>query len=73
MRAVTPEEVSHIVKEYDADQRSFMELIVSLQWYMRGGLTREEAWATTPKERELYSELIADRIKLVEKTKLPLL
>jgi hypothetical protein len=36
-------------------------------------LSRSEAWALSPKEREEIVEYIGERMKLVEKTKLPLI
>jgi hypothetical protein len=42
-------------------------------WYMRGSLTREEAWTLSATERKEIMKLVDERIKLVEKTGLPLL
>jgi hypothetical protein len=42
-------------------------------WYMRGSLTREEAWTLSVEERKEIMKLVDERIKLVEKTGLPLL
>jgi hypothetical protein len=52
------------------------ELITSIQdlaWHQRGGLTREEAWTLSYKERELLIKSIEKRLENVEKTGLPVL
>jgi hypothetical protein len=40
---------------------------------MRGGVTREEGWTLSPEERKDIMGMIEDRIKVVEKTGLPIL
>jgi hypothetical protein len=40
---------------------------------MRGGVTREEGWALSSEERRDMMQMIEDRIKVVEKTGLPIL
>lgn len=47
--------------------------IVEIMWYMRGSLSRNEAWSLSPTEREEIIEYITERMKVVEKTKLPLI
>lgn len=40
---------------------------------MRGGITYQEAWSLSAEERRDIMRLIDERIKVVEKTGLPLL
>lgn len=47
--------------------------MASLMWHMRGSLTREEAWTLSSDERKDIMAFIEERIKVVEKTGLPLL
>ncbi len=42
-------------------------------WYMRGSLSRDDAWKLSLDERKAMYAFIDERIKLVEKTKLPIL
>lgn len=50
-----------------------MEQIHSIMWNMRGSLSRDEAWSLSPDERKSILRQIEERVKLVEKTNLPLL
>jgi hypothetical protein len=40
---------------------------------MRGGISREEAWNLSPLERTDIFKFIEERLKIVEKTKMPLI
>lgn len=47
--------------------------IVHMMWYMRGSLSREEAWTLSHSEREDIMELVAERMEIVAKTKMALI
>ena len=40
-------------------------------WFMRGGLTLDDAFALSFEERELISELIKDNLETTKKTQMP--
>lgn len=69
----TGEQLEKFIKGFDAEQKMLRKEIVEICWYMRGSIARTEAWALSPKEREEIVEYIGERMKLVEKTKLPLI
>lgn len=69
----TDEEVQGLISGYEAGQKHMREHITSIVWHMRGGYTREEAWRLSPTERKDIMSFIEERIKLVEKTGLPLI
>lgn len=73
LRARTHEDVQGLLADYELEQRELRDHIVSIIWHMRGGLSRDEAWALSPVEREDIMRFIQERMKIVEKTKLPLL
>jgi hypothetical protein len=55
------------------EQLELEDLVISVMWHMRGSLSREEAWTLSPQERIRYLKFIQERLKIVEKTKLPLI
>jgi hypothetical protein len=59
--------------EHKEAQHALRSQITSIMWHMRGSVTREDAWTLSPIERKDMLHLIEEHIKLVEKTKLPLL
>lgn len=62
-----------ILAEYRDSQRGLRDEIVDIMWYMRGGVTREEAWTLSPIERRDIQRMVEKRMETVEKTGLPLL
>ncbi len=68
----TVEEVQQVVGSLKKEAYDLRMHISSLMWHMRGGLSREEAWTLCPMERQDLQKLIEERVKLIEKTKLPL-
>lgn len=58
---------------FDKESKMLRKEIVEIMWYMRGSLSRNEAWSLSPTEREEIIEYITERMKVVEKTKLPLI
>lgn len=69
----TFEDVQGLIAEYTAAQNELIAHITQIMWHMRGGVTRDEAWALSPDERRAIMRLIDERVKLVEKTGLPIL
>ena len=59
--------------DYRSEAGQLRQHIASILWHMRGGVTREEAWRLSPDERRDIMKLIEERVKIVEKTGLPLL
>lgn len=42
-----------------------------LCWYMRGGLTYQEAATLSPRERELIGKIVKDNLETTKKSGLP--
>jgi hypothetical protein len=59
--------------EMTGEQREIERSILNIMWHMRGSLSREEAWTLSPREQNEIRKYIAERLKIVEKTNLPLL
>lgn len=45
-----------------------MDGITQILFYMRGGYSRDELWASSPKEREKALKLISENIDRTHKT-----
>ena len=54
------------------EQGQLRHHIAQIAWHMRS-YSREEVWTLSPFERRDIMKLIEDRVKIVEKTGLPLL
>ncbi len=55
----------------DEEVKGLKKEILTLCWYMRGGITYEEAMYLSFNERKLIHELIEDNLETTKKTKMP--
>ena len=65
------ESIAEMLNEFEKDSKALKTTLLKMCWYMRGGMSLEEAWTLGPQDRELVSELIKDNLKTTEETKLP--
>ena len=56
-----------MAKERTAIQKQITEIC----WYMRGGVTYDEANAMSPQEREIIGNLVKDNLETTKKTGQP--
>jgi len=55
----------------DAECDSIRQEALKMSWYMRGGLTYDQAMALGTKERNMVSTLIKDNLETTKKSGLP--
>lgn len=69
----SPEEIQIILNRMKKDTRAMEKEIYNICWYMRGGVTREEAWHLSYSERQTISSIIKRNVEATEKSGLALL
>ena len=55
----------------DSEGKSIKHELFKICWYMRGGVTYQEALALSPSEREIISRIIKDNLDVAKKTGQP--
>jgi hypothetical protein len=60
-----------IVEKYEGEVKSIKASILKMCWYMRGGITYEEAMAMSVNERNLINSIIEGNIETTKKSGLP--
>lgn len=55
----------------DSETQGIRQELLKMCWYMRGGLTYEEAVQLGAQERQLISKLIADNLETTKNTGMP--
>ena len=60
-----------MVDEMDREARAVREDALKMCWYMRGGLTYDEAMNLGYQERDIISKLIKDNLETTKKSGLP--
>ena len=65
------ESIGKMIEGYDKDSKALRKNIMKMCWYMRGGISLEEAWELGYNDRELINSIIEENLEITEKTKLP--
>ena len=66
-----PGEISELVDQMEKDCQSIRQESLKISWFMRGGLTYDQAMALGIQERELINELITENLETTKKSGLP--
>jgi hypothetical protein len=60
-----------MVDQMDKETKDIRQEAIKIAWYMRGGVTYDQALQLSVSERTLVSELIKDNLETTKKTGLP--
>ena len=64
-------EVKKEIAKMEADMKQFRFDLVRICWYMRGGVTLNEAYMSTYEEREMIGNLVKENLETAKKTGQP--
>ena len=67
----TSEQISNLVDQMDKETVDIRREALQLSWYMRGGITYDQALQLSVSERTLISELIKENLETTKKSGLP--
>lgn len=67
----TDEQIVEYLNSLDKDSKAIKKDLLKMCWYMRGGLTYEEAFNLSVQEREIINEIIKDNLETTKKSKMP--
>jgi hypothetical protein len=65
------EEILSEVDMLERESKSLRKDIVQICWYMRGGITYDEAWQLGNEDREAIGELIKENLETTKTSGLP--
>lgn len=64
-------EIEEFVESYEKECNSLRKNALQLTWYMRGGITYDDAMMLSAGEREMINKLIEDNLETTKKSGLP--
>jgi len=67
----TPDDITALLDSMDKECRTIRNEALKMSWYMRGGLTYDQAMALSNDERKIISDLIKDNLETTKKSGLP--
>ena len=69
--SMSMEEILKEVVVLERETKSLRKDIIQICWYMRGGITLDEAWSLCSEDREAISELIKENLETTKKSGMP--
>ena len=60
-----------MVDRMEKDCQNIRQEAMKMSWFMRGGLTYDQAMALSIQEREIINEIIKDNLETTKKSGLP--
>jgi len=64
-------EIVSYLKDFDNEVKNLKLEIMKICWFMRGGITWQEALALSPEERQVASQLVKENMETTKKTGQP--
>lgn len=65
------EDIVKLLTSYEKESKALREEILRLCWFMRGGLTYDEAYMLSSEERDLIGKIIDSNMETTKKSGLP--
>ena len=65
------DEISALVENMDKEVAAIRREVLKFCWYMRGGITYEEAMMLSNEERNIISTIITENLETTKKSGLP--
>ena len=63
--------IVELLDSYDKESKALKKEALTLAWYMRGGLSYEEAMYLSQSERETIGKIIESNMEVAKKTGMP--
>lgn len=65
------DDIVKLLEGYEKESKAYREESLRLCWYMRGGLTYDEAMMLTQDERDIIGKIIKDNMETTKKSGMP--
>jgi hypothetical protein len=73
LRATRPEQVRALLDDMEHEQIQMLDQMFEIGWHLRGFVNYDHAWGMSQIERVRALKYIEGRLKLVEKTRMPII
>jgi len=65
------DEILAEAKKLEKEQSALREELLKICWYMRGGVTLDEAYAMSYQDRSIVGDIVKDNMETTKKSGLP--
>ena len=68
---LNPDQIAKMIDQMDKDITGIRQEAMQMSWYMRGGVSYEQALQLSVSEREIISKIIKENMETTKKSGLP--
>lgn len=68
---LTATDIAQAVDDMEGEVKQLRSDVLKMCWYMRGGITYQEAMNLSHTERQLINDIIRENLETTKKTKMP--
>jgi hypothetical protein len=65
------QEIVSMLNDYDKESKALKNEALKISWYMRGGISYDDAMALSTDERIIINNIINDNMEVTKKTGMP--
>jgi hypothetical protein len=64
-------EILKEVKRFEGEQKQIKSELLKICWYMRGGITIDEAYCLSYEDKQLINDIVKENLETTKKSGLP--
>lgn len=68
---LTNDQIISLIEGYEKESKALKDEAIRISWYMRGGVTYDDAMMLTMEEREIIGKLIKENLEVTKKSGMP--
>ena len=68
---LTTDEIVELLDEFDKESKAIRKELLSMCWYMRGGITFEDAVMLSHNDRTMIAKIIKENLETTKESGLP--
>lgn len=65
------ESIARMLEGFEKDSKALKTNLLKICWYMRGGITYDEAVMLSYQDRTIINKIVEENLETTQKTKLP--
>jgi hypothetical protein len=68
---LSEKEIIELIENYEKQTRAVKQEALKISWYMRGGISYDDAMMLGPQEREIIADIVKENMETTKKSGLP--
>jgi hypothetical protein len=68
---LTNDQIISLIESYEKESKALKDEAIRISWYMRGGISYDDAMMLTSQDRDLVGKLIKENLEVTKKSGMP--